>query len=170
MKLTLVSLLLFFSLLVPGQSGPKVINSEFSKKLESLLSHSVPELSCEKLFNNFEDYILLDTRDMEEYNVSHINGALWVGYSGFKPSLIKSVSKEKAIVCYCSVGYRSEKIAEQLYKAGYTKVYNLYGSIFEWLNNGFPVYNITGSRVYKVHTYNKRWSRWMDNNAIQKIY
>lgn len=170
MKLTVVCLCLIFSLHLSGQSGAEVINPEFSKKLESLLSHSVPELTCNKLFNNFEDYILLDTRDIEEYNVSHIKGALWVGYSGFKPALIKSLPKDKAIVCYCSVGYRSEKIAEQLYKAGYTKVFNLYGSIFEWLNQGFPVYDIFGFRVYKVHTYNKRWSRWMNNDKIQKIY
>lgn len=160
----------YVSLALYGQSGLQVNSAEFSKKLESLLSHSVPELSCEKLYNNFEDYILLDTRDIEEYNVSHIKGARWVGYSGFKPNLINSLAKERAIVCYCSVGYRSEKIAEQLYKAGYTKVYNLYGSIFEWLNNGFPVYDNSGQRVYKVHTYNKRWSRWMNNPEIQKIY
>lgn len=170
MKLSIIIILIFPSLLLPAQKEIRIINPEFSKKLESLLSHSVPEISCQELYTCSSEYTILDTRDIEEYNVSHIKDARWVGYSAFNPNTIKSIDKEKPIVCYCSVGYRSEKIAEKLYKAGYTKVYNLYGSIFEWINLDYPVYNISGQRVYNVHTYNKRWSRWMNNPQIKKIY
>lgn len=37
---------------------------------------------------------------------------------------------------YCSVGYRSEKVGEQLQRAGYTQVRNLYGGLSEWMNAG----------------------------------
>ena len=47
---------------------------------------------------------------------------------------VEDIARESTIVVYCSVGYRSEKIAEELDKLGFTNVSNLYGGIFEWIN------------------------------------
>jgi rhodanese-related sulfurtransferase len=43
------------------------------------------------------------------------------------------------------VGYRSEKVTEKLQKAGFTQVSNLYGGIFEWVNQGYPIVNQSGA-------------------------
>ena len=40
---------------------------------------------------------------------------------------------------YCSIGKRSEKVTQKLKKAGYNNVSNLYGGIFEWVNQGNEV-------------------------------
>ncbi len=54
------------------------------------------------------------------------------------------IGEESKVVVYCSVGYRSEKIAEKLKAAGYKNVFNLYGGIFEWENQNLPVYDSNG--------------------------
>ena len=71
---------------------------------------------------------------------------------------------------YCSIGYRSEKVGEKLQRLGYTKVYNLYGSIFESVNVGNEVVDQNGKKVKKVHTYNKDWSQWVDETKTKKIW
>ena len=69
---------------------------------------------------------------------------------------------------YCSVGYRSEKVAEKMKKAGFTAVYNLYGSIFEWVNAGYPVVTNDGNQTNIIHTYNKKWGQWVTSDNIKK--
>lgn len=48
------------------------------------------------------------------------------------------------VVLYCFIGYCSEKVVEQFWEWGFIKVYNLYGSIFEWVNQGYFVVDIIG--------------------------
>jgi hypothetical protein len=72
------------------------------------------------------------------------------------------------IVLYCSLGSRSEKIAEKLISAGYKNVYNLYGGIFEWINAGQPVYKLNGVQTSEIHTYSRDWARWVEKGT--KVY
>ena len=58
---------------------------------------------------------------------------------------------------YCSVGYRSEKVSEKLIKAGS----NMYGSIFEWVNQGRPVYDSDGVPTDRVHAFDETWGAWL---------
>ena len=69
---------------------------------------------------------------------------------------------------YCSLGVRSEDIAEKLKKAGYTAVFNLYGGIFEWKNKGFSVVDLQNKETQKVHAYSKNWGKWLLKG--EKIY
>ena len=57
------------------------------------------------------------------------------------------------------------KITKKLKKAGYTKVFNLYGGIVEWVNQGLPVYDPQGNSTNKVHTYTKFWGKWLDKGV-----
>ena len=110
----------------------------FDKMLKELLSFSVPTVTCEqaKILQKDKNALFLDARELPEYRVSHLPSARHIGYDDFKPALLADIPKNTPIVLYCSVGYRSEKIGEKLQKMGYTKVYNLYGSIFQWVNEG----------------------------------
>ena len=113
--------------------------------------------------------IVLDTRELKEYNTSHIKGALYVGYDNFVMQKVNAIKKDRRIYVYCSVGYRSEKIGEQLKKSGYNQVYNLYGGIFNWKNSGFPVVNNSNEKVNLIHGYNKDWSKWIYKNDSVKV-
>ncbi|MFZ2900480.1 MAG: rhodanese-like domain-containing protein [Saprospiraceae bacterium] len=152
---------------------PEVKDPAFQKKLTSLLDFSMPVMGVKdlkKALDQKEPYLILDAREWEEYTVSHLPGARFAGYKDFDSRQWSDVSKDQLIVVYCSVGYRSEKISKKLEKLGYTRVYNLYGSIFEWVNQGFQVVDEKGKPVQAVHTYNEDWSKWVNNAAIKKIW
>ncbi len=158
-----LSLLSLFSC---GKSLPAQVSVDdpaYNKMLSSLLSHSVPEIKVEQTKS---DYVFLDARAKKEYNLSSIPHSKWVGYDNFNMSRVKDINKSDTIVVYCSVGYRSEKISEKLIKEGYTHVYNLYGGIFEWVNQGKGVVNKEGE-TKKIHGYNKSWSKWLKKGEIE---
>lgn len=111
--------------------------------------------------------VLLDTRSRKEYDVSHLQGARFANYDTFHVGQVKDLPKTTPIVVYCSVGYRSERIGEQLIKAGYTNVYNLYGGIFEWVNKELPVYDDNG-QTQQVHAYSRTWGVWLTKG--EKVY
>ena len=70
-------------------------NQSFEEMLQGLLSHSVPEVSVSEV-EKMTDVVLLDARTDEEYQVSHIKGARWIGGSDFKVNLLADLPKNKA--------------------------------------------------------------------------
>jgi rhodanese-related sulfurtransferase len=145
-------------------------SKSFDKKVNSYLSYSVPVLSVADAYQKSHELIFLDAREFGEFEISHIPGARYVGYNQFKLDSIKDIPKDKKIVVYCSIGYRSEIIASKLKSAGYKKVFNLYGSIFEWVNAGYGLKDKAGLPTKKVHTYNKSWSQWVLNPMYEKTW
>ncbi len=141
----------------------------FEEKLESLYKKSVPLIGDTELkdISDNEVYIL-DTRSKEEFEVSHIEGAHFIDYQSFEMEDIKSIPKDATVIVYCSVGYRSERIGEKMLESGYENVKNLYGGIFNWKNNGHQVVNNLDLPTDSVHTYNKRWSQWLEKGI--KVY
>ena len=107
--------------------------------------------------------VLLDTREKKEYQVSHIKGALHAGYKNFNLQKVSKTIKNKdaQIIVYCSLGVRSEDIAEILQRAGYTNIQNLYGGIFNWKNNNLPLVNTQQKQTDSIHVYSKQWGKWL---------
>ncbi len=149
---------------------PRLENPKFDKKVENLLGFTVPLIGVKELKNIQSEVHIFDTRKEEEYAVSHIPDATYLGYDSFDPQKLEGIPKSDTIVLYCSVGYRSEKIGERLQKMGYTKVFNLYGSLFEWTNKGYPLVDAGGRSTKKIHTYNKNWSQWVDDGKAEKTW
>jgi len=147
-----------------------VNNPAFDRELQRLLEFSVPVVGVQDLHSAGDDVILLDTRTREEYEVSHLPGARFVGYETFDPQTLHDVSADAEIVVYCSVGHRSEEIGERLQELGYDNVSNLYGSIFEWVNRGYEVVDAEGRPVEALHTYNEDWSQWVANEEVEKTW
>lgn len=158
------------TLLMPiSKSFAQVKSKSFDRLLNSMLSKEVPTVSVKQLSTeNLDKLVLLDAREKPEYNVSHLKNARWVGYDDFNMQRVSGVRKDAPIVIYCSIGVRSEKIGKRLQDAGFTNVRNLYGSIFEWVNQENPVYDNSGKRTNKVHAYNRVWGVWL--NEGEKVY
>lgn len=101
--------------------------------------------------------ILLDARTEAEYELSHLQQAERI--DPYHPNLEAiACSKDMPIVVYCSVGYRSARVADQLGQAGFSHVYNLEGSIFQWANEGHPIYQ-NECPTTLVAPYNQRWGQ-----------
>ena len=105
-----------------------------------------------------ESPLLLDVREKEEYEVSHLEGALLATSEKEALQALEDVPPDQPVVLYCSVGYRSSEMAGYLEKKGFRKVFNLEGSIFAWANEGRPVYR-GGERVHEVHPYDRVWGK-----------
>lgn len=142
----------------------------FDQKVSKMISFSVPIIDVRELKNIQNEVFIFDTRNREEYDVSHLKNAQYLGYQDFDPKKLEDIPKDAKIVLYCSIGYRSEKIGEKLLALGFKNVYNLYGSIFEWVNQGNIVVDKNGKPTWEVHTYNQQWSKWLTDKKAKKIW
>lgn len=68
------------------------------------------------------DYIIIDVRTWEEYNLGHIKNAINIPYDEINENV--NLDKEKLIFVYCKSGNRSELAYDNLIQLGY-EVYDL---------------------------------------------
>lgn len=155
----------FLTLSCDGQS--KVQSKAYDLMLKGLLSHTVTEISAEEAHAQQQTALFIDAREQQEYEVSHLRNAIHVGYDSLDLSNLTDVPKNQTIIVYCSVGYRSEKVSEQLKEQGFEDVSNLYGGIFEWKNRGFEVVDKNGATEL-VHAFDKVWGIWLKKG--EKVY
>lgn len=141
-----------------------------SKLLQQQNKASIPYISVNALQHIQNSVTILDARETKEFNVSHLKNAIAVGYDFFSVDTIQHLlpKKDAQIVVYCSLGIRSEDVAEKLKKAGYSNVFNLYGGIFEWKNNNLEVVNANEKTTDSVHVFSKPWSKWLEKGI--KVY
>ncbi len=140
-----------------------ILNAKFEKKIKGLLDNSVSLISCERLQEKYhsKDLYILDARESSEFKVSHLKNARCVGYDNFSLKSVSDIPKESKVVVYCSIGYRSEKVGEKLLAAGFRRVYNLYGGIFEWTNRELPLFDGQNTDTKNIHPYSKEWGKWL---------
>lgn len=110
--------------------------------------------------------VLLDVRTEKEFAVSHLPGAVQAEKDVAEQLLKMGVPKDREIVVYCSVGYRSAQLAEKLSAAGFLHVLNLEGSIFAWTNEGRSLVNANGPTT-GTHPYDRKWGRFLKKNHWQ---
>ncbi len=145
----------------------QIKNQDFKDFLDQHYNYSVPLIAVDSL-KHLKGIYVLDTRESEEFEVSHLKNARNVGYIWFDMRNIYDIPKTATIVVYCSTGIRSEKIGEKLLKFGYKNVYNFYGGIFEWVNEGNPVYKSDGVQTTEIHTNTEKGAVWVTRGT--KVY
>jgi rhodanese-related sulfurtransferase len=117
---------------------------------------STHELAQRMVAGNGATPLLIDVRTREEYEVSHLPGAIWAETPDQMATALRTASDQQTVVLYCSVGVRSSKAASKLVRSGRANVFNLQGSIFQWANEGRPL--VANDRaVNVVHPYNEHW-------------
>jgi rhodanese-related sulfurtransferase len=160
----------YFLILFTLAVSPVFAQDPFAEVLKAYNEGSIPYIEVSELDETFDSYIILDAREIEEYRVSHLKNAIHVGYKNFKPEKLslKLNDKTQKIVVYCSIGVRSEDIAERLKAMGYQQVYNLYGGIFNWVNEDKPVYKHQQQATDSIHAYSKNWAPYITRGI--KVY
>jgi rhodanese-related sulfurtransferase len=165
-KKSLIYFLVIYSCFSSFTLKAQVKNQEYKLMLDSLYAQDIPLLSVEELKTLHKQSIyLLDTREEEEFKVSHLKNARHIGYFWFDMRKVYDIPLNAKIILYCSVGFRSEKISRKLIDAGYKNVFNLYGGLFEWVNQGNPVYTSIGVQTAEIHTFNEEWARWVNRGT-----
>lgn len=103
---------------------------------------------------------LLDVRTPKEFAVSHLPGAQLISPDAKAVDVLAKLEPKRPVVVYCSVGYRSSKLAERLQAAGMVQVMNLEGSIFAWANEDRALEQ-DGQPATQLHPYNKRYGQML---------
>ena len=173
---------LFYSNL--ALSEPLDIISEKIAKKFSKVNHISLEEWQKISEEDRKNWLIFDVRGNEEYEKSHIAGAILISpetdITQFQDFIDKhylaSNSTPENILFYCSIGYRSSQFIDRLLLSDKLKnqfyLYNLWGGLFNWANNGKPVYRrdednklilLESNNPSKViHPYNWFWGRLLN--------
>ena len=102
------------------------------------------EISVDDLnqkFENRESFVLLDVREQDEYDISRIDGCVFIPMSQIE-SRLSELDKEKQHVVYCRRGGRSAQVCVYMQANGFKDVINVAGGMIDWaakIEPGTPV-------------------------------
>ena len=92
----------------------------------------ITQEEAKQIMDTTNGYILLDTRTREEYDQSHIPGALLIPHTEIAERAEEELpDKDQLILVYCRSGNRSKQASEVLAELGYTNVKE-FGGIHTW--------------------------------------
>jgi molybdopterin/thiamine biosynthesis adenylyltransferase/rhodanese-related sulfurtransferase len=92
-----------------------------------------------ELLESPEPPVLVDVREVDEWDEGHIPGAVHVPRGNLE-SRIEQAAPDRArpLLLYCAAGARSAFAAKSLEELGYENVTSLAGGYTDWKRNGFP--------------------------------
>ena len=141
------------------------VSFKIEDALKKMLKGSVPVISTGDLADSIKcksDWLIVDSRELVEFKTSHLPNAKWVGDHDFSICRLSGTPKDTKVVVYCSIGVRSEKIAEKLKASGFSNVWNLYGGIFAWSNEHKSLVVQSQKPTLAVHGYDHNWAKLLD--------
>jgi thiosulfate sulfurtransferase len=94
-------------------------------------------LSCEQLFNEKDNWTLVDIRDPQSYAMSHVEGAIALNNENIGDFINETLPTQPvAVMCYH--GHSSQQAAEYIASQGVETVASVDGG-FEYWRQHFPV-------------------------------
>lgn len=90
---------------------------------------------------NKENAVVIDIRSLDEFNQGHIAGSYQFLPKDIKNRNIGKIEqyKERPVIVACANGFNARGIAQELYKQGFTHVYNLKEGITGWRVASLPL-------------------------------
>ena len=86
-----------------------------------------------------EKFIVVDTREDNEWQRGHIPSAIHLGKGIIERDIEAAIPDKNApLVLYCGGGFRSALAADNLQKMGYKNVISMDGGWRGWTEAGFP--------------------------------
>jgi sodium/bile acid cotransporter 7 len=144
---------------LPGASAAEMSDMERRAKIEAMYR------DYQKDFADVEDIdpreamkllqegkaVFVDVREAKEQKVSMLPGAIT------EEKLLRSPEKygDRILIGYCTISYRSGKLAQKL-KAKGLSMLNLRGGLLAWVHGGGKVYDQNGE-TRRIHVYGRKW-------------
>ena len=104
---------------------------------------NVDEVDCIQLKHakdNGEDFILIDSREREEWDASRIPNSVHISKGLIEKMVEANIpDRDTKLIIYCQSGFRSVLACESIKRMGYNQVSSLKGGISEWQSSGFPI-------------------------------
>jgi rhodanese-related sulfurtransferase len=148
-------------IILPTLTAEEQLAQDLDSIVDSELGFKVPIITCRQLHslqtneNKGQRLYILDARSVQEFNISHIVGARRIGYADFSSATVWTYNRSATLVIYSLNGEQGETIGLQMKEMGFKNVYNLYGSLIEWVNQGLPIVDAAGAPTNKVFTRTK---------------
>lgn len=93
-----------------------------------------------KKINDQQQFYLIDVREHDEFQQGSIAHAIFLSKGIIERDIGKFILDFGVeIVVYCSGGFRSCLVADNLQKMGYRQVSSLQGGLRAWLEAGYPL-------------------------------
>ena len=99
---------------------------------------TITPASLQSRLKSEEKPLIVDVREIEEFDAGHIDGAFLAPLATVTEKL-SNVAKDREIVLVCRSGRRSAKAYSELAKRGYTRLFNLEGGMLSWEKSGYRV-------------------------------
>ena len=127
MRYTLRKILLVaVTLLFTGACG------QAKENLQKVDYVNITAEQAKEIMDTHQGYVILDTRAQEEYDESHIPGAILIPHDEIlQKAEAVLTDKDQLILVYCRSGRRSKLAAADLVKLGYTNIKE-FGGIIDW--------------------------------------
>lgn len=107
-------------------------NTDDNLQEESMKAEVITAQEAKQIMDNESGYIILDVRESDEFEISHIDGAIQLSYLEIKEKAETVLpEKDQLILVYCRSGRRSAVAGEMLLELGYTNVKD-FGGILDW--------------------------------------
>ncbi len=102
--------------------------------------------------------LFIDARPADQFAMSHMDGAVEIDPTAPDLAPLGNVPKDTPLVVYDGPGLVGSAMAEALVGAGFSRVSNLEGGLFRWVNEGNPVVDAQGTAT-RVHPVSWAWGR-----------
>ena len=156
----LIVLLLCLPVSSIGASKNMITDQEKRARIEELYEGYkrrfpvVSDVSPKQAMNLWQTQkvIFVDVRTAEEQKISMLPGALK------KEEFLNNLQeyKNEVIIGYCTISYRSGKLAKKLSKKGIIML-NLRGGILAWVHDGGKIYDQDGE-TDRIHVFGRTWN------------
>ena len=101
------------------------------------LPATLPAISVDDLRTKIDDYVVLDVREDDEWDLGHVEGAVHVSMAQL-PERIGEIDPSARVACMCRSGNRSAKVTAWMLSRDFD-VCNVTGGMIAWESRGFPV-------------------------------
>ncbi len=154
-----------------GANPLRYVEEDLAQRYSGL-KHCEPGILAAKLRHGAALIATFDVRSLEEFDVSHVPGAIRVdpriGVDEFVERFTTMVQGRDVLV-YCSVGLRSAAFAHRLQSAmrdaGAETLSNLNGGLFRWRNEGNALVCRDGP-TQQIHPFSAYWARFLNRAAM----
>lgn len=98
---------------------------------------NVPNMAPEDALPLLQHYLIIDVRTPQEYDKSHLPGAISLPLHQLTLARIATLANDKPILCICLSAHRSKPATRKLIKAGFA-AQELKGGMLAWWKKDLP--------------------------------
>ncbi len=113
---------------------------------------------------------IIDTREHNEFDVSHIKGAKRVGYNNFSVEKVWMLDRNTTIIL-CSVDdSRAKHVGAYMKMMGFVDVRVISGNIIGWVNAGYSLVDKDGHATTSIMFVNKEDAKKLKKGKGKAVY